>query len=241
MSDAEIGQMRNGLGLSGNQLERYQTQRSIVIKKQADLVNCSALGSLAIEKGFETTVDKLLKELLKKAAGAVGGVLGGAAAISGGIVIGMLLSTEEVGESKEELDEFVKEQEEKKKQENGSGNNSGGDKKDKKGDSETNLPENTIDAGKKGSKAWNDAKKKIKDGKGKGVNTKTSSQKAAEELLNKARPNLEKKPTYSKEGKSGYEIHPAEPDVGNTKPHIKWWDWSNGKANGAEGHIYFDE
>ena len=108
MSDAEIGQMRNGLGLSGNQLERYQTQRSIVIKKQADLVNCSALGSLAIEKGFETTVDKLLKELLKKAAGAVGGALGGAAAISGGIVIGMLLSTEEVGESKEELDEFVR-------------------------------------------------------------------------------------------------------------------------------------
>ena len=114
MSDAEIGQMRNGLGLSGNQLERYQTQRSIVIKKQADLVNCSALGSLAIEKGFETTVDKLLKELLKKAAGAVGGALGGAAAISGGIVIGMLLSTEEVGESKEELDELEREQEKKK-------------------------------------------------------------------------------------------------------------------------------
>ena len=137
MSDAEIGQMRNGLGLSGNQLERYQTQRSIVIKKQADLVNCSALGSLAIEKGFETTVDKLLKELLKKAAGAVGGVLGGATAISGGIVIGMLLSTEEVGESKEELDELEREQEKKKEQENGSGNNSGGNKKDKKGDSET--------------------------------------------------------------------------------------------------------
>ena len=121
MSDAEIGQMRNGLGLSGNQLERYQTQRSIVIKKQADLVNCSALGSLAIEKGFETTVDKLLKESLKKAAGTVGGALGGAAAISGGIVIGMLLSTEEVGESKEELEEFVKEQEEK-------GENYGGNK-----------------------------------------------------------------------------------------------------------------
>ena len=90
------------------QLVRYLTQRSIVIKKQADLVNFSVLGSLAIEKGVETTVDKLLKELLKKAAGAVGGALGGAAAISGGIVIGMLLSTEEVGESKEELDEFVR-------------------------------------------------------------------------------------------------------------------------------------
>ena len=159
MSDAEIGQMRNGLGLSGNQLERYQTQRSIVIKKQADLVNCSALGSLAIEKGFETTVDKLLKELLKKAAGAVGGALGGAAAISGGIVIGMLLSTEEVGESKEELDELEREQEKKKEQENGSGNSWGSDKK---GDSETKLPnqgtvkgdvENApaVDAGKQAS------------------------------------------------------------------------------------------
>lgn len=129
--------MRNGLGLSGNQLERYQTQRSIVIKKQADLVNCSALGSLAIEKGFETTVDKLLKELLKKAAGAVGGALGGAAAISGGIVIGMLLSTEEVGESKEELDEFVKEQEEKKKQENNK--NKPNNKKDEEPEAELNV------------------------------------------------------------------------------------------------------
>ena len=109
MSDAEIGQMRNGLGLSGNQLERYQTQRSIVIKKQADLVNCSALGSLAIEKGFETTVDKLLKELLKKAAGAVGGVFGGAAAIICVFVLGILLSTEEGGEIKEELDELMRE------------------------------------------------------------------------------------------------------------------------------------
>ena len=117
------------MGLSGNQLERYQTQRSIVIKKQADLVNCSALGSLAIEKGFETTVDKLLKELLKKAAGAVGGALGGAAAISGGIVIGMLLSTEEVGESKEELDELEREQE--KKKDNEDRNDSGGSKKKK--------------------------------------------------------------------------------------------------------------
>ena len=108
------------------------------------------------------------------------------------------------------------------------------------GDSEAQLPENTTDAGKEGSKAWSDAKKKIKEGRGKGINVKTETQEDAEKLLNDARPELEKKPTYSKEGTSGYEIHPAEPDVGNTKPHIKWWDWSNGKANGAEGHIYFN-
>ena len=149
MSDAEIGQMRNGLGLSGKQLERYQTQRSIVIKKQADLVNCSALGSLAIEKGFETTVDKLLKELLKKAAGAVGGALGGAAAISGGIVIGMLMTTEEVGESKEELDEFVKEQKKQKEK-----------TKDKDKSSETDKEGTEYRkpvSGKSGKEAANDA------------------------------------------------------------------------------------
>ena len=134
MSDMEIGQMRNGFGLSGNQLERYQTRSSIAIKKQANLVNGSALGSLVIEKGFQITVDKLLKELLKKEAGAVGGALGGAAAISGGVLIGMLLITEEDAESKIGLDELEREQEKKKEQENGSGNSSGGDKK---GDSET--------------------------------------------------------------------------------------------------------
>ena len=102
------------------------------------------------------------------------------------------------------------------------------------------LPKNTTDAGKEGSKSWNSAKKKIKEGRGKGINTKTSSQKDAEKLLNQARPELENKPTYSNNGKSGYEFHPAEPGVGNNKPHIKWWDWSNGKANGAEGHIFYD-
>ena len=106
--------------------------------------------------------------------------------------------------------------------------------------SDSELPENTTDAGKKGSKEWTKAKKKIKDSKGKGINTKTDSQEMAEKLLKEARPDLEKKPTYSKDGKSGYEVHPAEPEVGNTKPHIKWWDWSNGKSSGAEGHIYFD-
>lgn len=107
-------------------------------------------------------------------------------------------------------------------------------------DTKAQLPENTIDAGKKGSKQWNKAKKKIKEGKGKGINVKTNSQEEAEQLLKEARPSLEKKEPYSNDGKSGYEIHPAEPNVGINKPHIKWWDWSNGKADGANGHIHFD-
>lgn len=61
-----------------------------------------------------------------------------------------------------------------------------------RGDSDSKLPENTTDAGKKGSKTWNDAKNKINKGRGKGVNTKTGSQETAEELLNEARPELER-------------------------------------------------
>ena len=52
---------------------------------------------------------------------------------------------------------------------------------------------------------------------------------------------LELKPTYTNEPyKAGYEVHPAEPNVGNNFPHIKWKDWTGGKSNGAEGHIFFE-
>lgn len=102
------------------------------------------------------------------------------------------------------------------------------------------LPPNTTKTEKEGSKAWSDAEKKIKEGRGKGINVETGSLEEAEKLINQTRPDLEKKPTYGNNGKSGYEIHPAEPNVGNNKPHIKWWDWSKGKANGAEGHIFFN-
>jgi len=48
--------------------------------------------------------------------------------------------------------------------------------------------------------------------------------------------------TYTDEVyKVGFEIHPAEPNVENNLPHIKWQDWSKGKADGAEGHIFFGE
>ena len=107
-----------------------------------------------------------------------------------------------------------------------------------KKDSESNS-ESAPSAGKPGSKEWQDAKKKIRDGTGKRINVKTGGEKEEEDLLKEARQNLEKKPTYSGEGKSGYEVHPPEPNVGNDLPHIKWWDWSNGKANGGSRHIFF--
>lgn len=94
-------------------------------------------------------------------------------------------------------------------------------------------------SGKPGSKTWNDAKKKIKEAKGKGINVKARNQEEAEKLINDAKPGLEKRPTYEVDPpKSGYEVHPIDNEY--NMPHIKWRDWSNGKANGADGHIFWD-
>lgn len=104
------------------------------------------------------------------------------------------------------------------------------------------LPENTVHAGKPGSKNWRDAVKLIRDGKGKGINVETHSKADAQKLLQDARPKLKEFDTYTaKEYKAGFEIHPAEPNVGNNLPHIKWKDWTNGKSQGANGHIFFKE
>jgi hypothetical protein len=38
-----------------------------------------------------------------------------------------------------------------------------------------------------------------------------------------------------------YQLHPAEPAVGNTRPHFKYVDWTGGKKGrgGSWGHIEF--
>jgi RHS repeat-associated protein len=96
-----------------------------------------------------------------------------------------------------------------------------------------------TDAGKLDSKSWNDAKKKIKEGRGKGVNVKARSEEEAERLIKEAKPELERRPTYEADPpKLGYEVHPVDNEY--DMPHIKWRDWSNGKANGADGHIFWD-
>ena len=96
-----------------------------------------------------------------------------------------------------------------------------------------------TEAGKPGTKSWNDAKKKIKEGKGKGVNVKVRNKEEAEKLINDAKPELERRPTYEADPpKAGYELHPVDNDY--NMPHIKWRDWSNGKSNGADGHIFWD-
>jgi len=41
--------------------------------------------------------------------------------------------------------------------------------------------------------------------------------------------------------KAWYQVHPAEPDVGNEHPHVKYADWTKGKKGrgGSWGHIFF--
>lgn len=47
-------------------------------------------------------------------------------------------------------------------------------------DSDLQLPPNTTKTGKEGSKEWNDAEKKIKEGRGKGIKVETGFQEEAE-------------------------------------------------------------
>ena len=102
------------------------------------------------------------------------------------------------------------------------------------------TPENTIKAGKPGSPSWKESKKAIKEGKGKGINIEVSTEEQARQLLNEARRDMKEYEKYTKEPyKKGFEVHPTEPNVENNLPHIKWKDWSTGKGNGANGHIFF--
>jgi hypothetical protein len=41
--------------------------------------------------------------------------------------------------------------------------------------------------------------------------------------------------------KASFQVHPAEPAVGNNLPHIKYEDWTAGKkgSGGTWGHLFF--
>lgn len=82
--------------------------------------------------------------------------------------------------------------------------------------------------------------KQVRDAKGKGNDINVKTQQEAEAIIQQARPNIEWNYTYQKpKTKVGKEMHPSD-GSGQDLPHIKWKDWSQGKKNGAEGHIYFD-
>ncbi|QDU09048.1 polymorphic toxin-type HINT domain-containing protein [Gimesia aquarii] len=77
-------------------------------------------------------------------------------------------------------------------------------------------------------------------------NIRVKNQKQAEELLASARKRIYDNPkiTYGgKSGKVGFEVHgvnSSERRVGNNLPHLKIWDWLDGKSLGFDGHIFFD-
>jgi hypothetical protein len=96
-----------------------------------------------------------------------------------------------------------------------------------------------------GSKQWKDAAKDIGT-PGKSKNYRVRTKQDAEQLLKDSGRDLPEKPTYTDEKyKAGYEHHPSEKNTQNAPqndlPHIKWKDWSGGKRNGANGHIYYGD
>jgi len=77
-----------------------------------------------------------------------------------------------------------------------------------------------------------------------------ASEDHARQLLRQALPNAVELPPavtgqpYPKPGagiKKWFQLHPAEPAVGNHRPHFKYEDWSRGKkrTGGSWGHIEF--
>lgn len=97
-----------------------------------------------------------------------------------------------------------------------------------------------VDAGKPGSLEWDKAKDIIKNGRKHGNNVEVETEAQARQLLNESGRNLTEYPARQtpNEAKAGFEVHPE--DIAEfPKPHIKWKDWSGGKSNGADGHIFF--
>jgi RHS repeat-associated protein len=85
----------------------------------------------------------------------------------------------------------------------------------------------------------------VRDAIGKGNNITVSTQREAEEILARARPEIPWQETYGPKVKVGAEVHPVDgsgnaPGFDYELPHIKWRDWTAGKGGGAEGHIYFE-
>ena len=76
------------------------------------------------------------------------------------------------------------------------------------------------------------------------------SQEQAERVVRRALPHAVELPPAI-EGESypspppgvdaWYQRHPAEPDVANARPHVKYADWRKGKKGrgGSWGHIFF--
>ncbi|MDR7090662.1 hypothetical protein J2X05_002686 [Cellvibrio fibrivorans] len=98
---------------------------------------------------------------------------------------------------------------------------------------------------KKHAEALSTDEKAVRDATGKGNNITVKTQKEAERILEKVRPNIPWNYTYGPKTKTNKQVHPVDgsgnaPGLDYELPHIKWRDWSDGKSSGVEGHIYFE-
>lgn len=96
--------------------------------------------------------------------------------------------------------------------------------------------------GNPGSPSWNSAVKSLKEAKGKGNNFIAANASDAERLIKEARPDMPLVAAYDKNlppKMPNYQVHPVDNEYG--MPHIKFEDWSSGKHNGCNGHIFWEE
>ena len=100
---------------------------------------------------------------------------------------------------------------------------------------------NTPKTGKPGSPSWKKAVKSLKEARGKGNNFVTENKADAIKLIEEAKPDLKQCPKYDPNApRSNYQVHPGEKGYNYDRPHIKFEDWSNGKQNGCNGHIFWE-
>ena len=101
----------------------------------------------------------------------------------------------------------------------------------------------TLPVVKPGTKEWNDAVKDMRT-PGKSKNYRVETEGDARRLLTESRGEIPEFPTYTIDKyQKGFEVHPNESNSINAPhndlEHIKWKDWSGGKSQGSNGHIFF--
>ncbi len=112
-----------------------------------------------------------------------------------------------------------------------------------------NTPASEMPVTRRGTPEWRAA---VKDNQapGKSKNYRVDSEGDARAMMEESRPGMQQKGDdfthwNGDKYKTGYEVHPNESHTANAPhndmPHIKWKDWSGGKSEGGNGHIFFPE
>lgn len=99
--------------------------------------------------------------------------------------------------------------------------------------------EEIPEVGSPNSPEWKKAVKDLKNAKGKGNNYIAKNADDAERLINEARPDLPRVEKYDTTKMPNYQVHPVDNEYG--MPRIKFEDFSSGKHNGCNGHVFWEE